>query len=57
VLSPTVKFQNLPEPDIALAERLFEILATDGIGVPRCAKWPAAPDTTPRSFPEPAFRR
>jgi beta-ureidopropionase / N-carbamoyl-L-amino-acid hydrolase len=36
VLSPTGKFQSVPEPDIALAERLFEILAMDRIDVPRC---------------------
>jgi len=40
VLNPTVKFQNLPEPDVALAERLFEYLATettDTLGVRRVA--------------------
>jgi hypothetical protein len=36
VLSPTGKFENVPEPDFALAERLFEILAMDRIDVPRC---------------------
>jgi beta-ureidopropionase / N-carbamoyl-L-amino-acid hydrolase len=38
VLNPNVKFQNVPEPDIALGERLFEILAketADTLGVTR----------------------
>jgi beta-ureidopropionase / N-carbamoyl-L-amino-acid hydrolase len=38
VLHPTVKFQNLQEPDFALAERLFEILAketADTLGLTR----------------------
>jgi hypothetical protein len=37
VLTPAVEFQNVPEPDLALAERLFEMLAKGSADTPGVA--------------------